>query len=238
MYGTHLPLTPDVASLASSLEAILKPLDLAQPPLDYAMSRLAGKGGLALEFGVAGGASLRTIVASRKFSRVIGFDCWTGLPHDWVADWVKGSFSQGGVPPDVHGAELVSGLFEDTVPPFLGALPADSDLRLVHIDCDLYTSAAVVLSALAAYLERAADAGHAPDKLWLCFDELRGFEGQLDGELRALHEMLTAHPRLHCFVAGCDQRPVVGPLLQYYTPDAACPFRVATYLTVDAPATA
>ena len=120
MYGTHLPLTPDVASLSSSLEAILKPLDLAQPPLDYAMSRLAGKGGLALEFGVAGGASLRTIVASRKFSRVIGFDCWTGLPHDWVADWVKGSFSQGGVPPDVHGAELVSGLFEDTVPPFLG----------------------------------------------------------------------------------------------------------------------
>ena len=234
MDGTPLPVTPDVASFSESLEAILKPLDLAVPPLDYAMGRLDGKGGLALEFGVAGGASLRTIVASRKFDRVVGFDCWTGLPADWVADWVKGSFSQNGVPPDVPGAELVSGLFEDTVASFLEALSPDSDLRLVHIDCDLYTSAAVVLSALASYLERAADAGKS-GKLWLVFDELRGFEGQLDGELRALHEMLAAHPRLRCFVAGSDQRPVVGELLQYYTPEAACPFRVATYITIASP---
>jgi hypothetical protein len=229
MDGRQLHRAPDVASFSASLEAILKPLDLAMPPLDFAMSRLEGKCGLALEFGVAGGASLRTIVASEKFDRVVGFDCWTGLPADWVADWVKGSFSQNGVLPDVPGSELVSGLFEDTVASFFDALPDKADLRLVHIDCDLYSSAAVVLSALACYLERAADAGRS-DKLWVVFDELRGFEGQLDGELRALHEILAAHPRLHCFVAGSDQRPVVGELLQYYKPEAAYPFRVATYM--------
>jgi len=222
--------TGSLIAFAESVEVILKPRDLAQPPLEYAMSRLSGKSGLALEFGVAGGASLRTIVATNKFDHVMGFDCWQGLPEAWIGPWGKGSFSQAGVKPDVPGAVLVSGLFQDTVATFFDNLSSDAGVRLVHIDCDLYSAASCVLSALAHYLERA---GPAESPIWLVFDELRGFDGHLDGEMKALYEMIVAHPRLRCFIVGCDQRPVVGELLQYYTPDAACPFRVATYVTVD-----
>jgi hypothetical protein len=116
--------------------------------------------GLAAEFGVGKGGTLRTITASllrcsRRVGsapppRIVGFDSFWGLPDDsWIPEWPKGSFSQGGVPIEVAGAEIKPGMFVNTVPPFfLNEVSARDVIRLVHVDCDIYSSTATALTAL------------------------------------------------------------------------------------------
>jgi len=51
------------------------------------------------------------------------------------------------------GAEIKPGMFEDTVPAFFEReLEAARPLRLVHVDCDIYSSTSTVLCALSAAL--------------------------------------------------------------------------------------
>jgi hypothetical protein len=77
----------------------------------------------------------------------VGFDSFQGLPEDW-GPFTVGAFAQ--EPPDVENAELVVGWFADTVPLFdFGTV---EPLRLVHIDCDLYSSAKTVFDHLGPHL--------------------------------------------------------------------------------------
>lgn len=109
--------------------------------LEYGLS-LAPSGGLALEFGVASGTTLKIIAAGRNGERVYGFDSFKGLPTDWRSGFPAGMF-QVEEPPEVPGAELVIGLFEDTLPGFLAEHEGPVDF--LHIDSDLYSSAQTVL---------------------------------------------------------------------------------------------
>jgi hypothetical protein len=106
-----------------------------------------------LEFGVYQGASLRQWCAidGDPESRFFGFDSFAGLPEDWTADKPAGTFST--AVPVIGDArcKLVTGLFNDTLYTFL----ADFHLRgrlVVHIDCDLYSSALFCLMALDRWL--------------------------------------------------------------------------------------
>jgi hypothetical protein len=252
-----------LASLSSALEAALRGRDLHTPPLTHALAALAAASpqprGMALEFGVGHGGTLRCIAGAAAFSRVVGFDSFQGLPENWLPEWPKASFSRDGVPPHVPGAELVSGPFSDTVRPFMQALPADARIRLVHVDCDLYSSTATVLTALAQRLATlrsfggggsgagcsnngadedvmiAAAAATAADDtrepLWLVFDELRGYPGSEAHELRALYEMLR-DSGMAVQVVGSDQRPLRegDAPLRFFGPHEACPHRVAMLL--------
>jgi hypothetical protein len=94
----------------------------------------APQDGLVLEFGVASGATLREISAKRH--PVHGFDSFEGLPEAWRGGFAKGSFAQD--LPDVGGAELHRGWFEDSLPGFLDAHPGS--IAFVHMDADLYSS--------------------------------------------------------------------------------------------------
>lgn len=134
--------------------------------------------GWALEFGVGGGGTLATIADRMP---VIGFDSFEGLPEDWRPDegFGKGRFAQAKIP-QIEGATIVVGLFEDTLPAF----DWPEQVGLFHIDCDLYSSTRTVLE----------HAGHliGPGSL-IVFDEFFGYPGHEDHEMKAWQEWALDH---------------------------------------------
>jgi Methyltransferase domain len=143
--------------------------------LEYGLS-LAPTGGMALEFGVYSGTTLKIISSARNGELVYGFDSFEGLPQDWRAGFPAGTFSVDGYP-DVPGAELIVGLFEDTLPGFLDAHPGPVDF--LHVDGDLYSSAKTVLDQVGPRLH--------PGSV-IVFDEFFNFPGWQDHEYKAWRE--------------------------------------------------
>jgi len=146
--------------------------------LAYGMQQVTVPGGLWLEFGVAGAASLARIAThARALSpapHVAGFDSFKGLPEDWVWNHAqgvpKGTFAQDTIPA-IPGAEIVVGLFEETLSKWLAKrrkkYPSER-VTFVHVDCDIYSATRHVLVELAPYLA---------DGAVICFDELVGYHG-------------------------------------------------------------
>ena len=158
--------------------------------LDYALG-LVTEPGTALEFGVADGHSLRRIVAGMPAgSRVVGFDSFEGLPELWRDGFGIGSFRT--TAPMVPGAELVVGLFDESLPEW----PVPDDIRLLHVDCDLYASTRTVLDHLGSHL--------APGCL-IVFDEFHGYDGCEDHEERAWREYATDTIRWTELACGPEQ---------------------------------
>ena len=149
----------------------------ASPPetLDYALS-LAPQGGMALEFGVASGNTLRRIAEVRGGEEVYGFDSFDGLPEAWLNGLPAGAFARDDLP-DVPGAELVIGLFADSLPGFLEQHQGHVDF--LHVDSDLYSSARTVLDLCGSRL-RAGSIVH--------FDEFFNYPGWKRHEYRAWTE--------------------------------------------------
>jgi predicted O-methyltransferase YrrM len=146
--------------------------------LEHALS-LAPTGGMALEFGVWTGTTLK-IIAARRAGAVYGFDSFAGLPEDWRAGFASGTFGVETLP-EVPGAELVVGLFDDTLPGFLDAHPGPVDF--LHIDADLYSSAVTVLEQVGPRLR--------PGSV-VVFDEFFNFPGWEAHEARAWAEYVAA----------------------------------------------
>ncbi len=109
--------------------------------LEHALS-LAPAEGMALEFGVYHGRTLTVIAAARGDKHVFGFDSFQGLPEDWRSNMPAGLFKTGQLP-HVPGAELIVGMFDDTLPDFLESHPAP--VAFLHLDADLYSSTSTVL---------------------------------------------------------------------------------------------
>lgn len=147
--------------------------------LEHALT-LAPSGGLALEFGVFTGSTL-TIIAAARDGGVYGFDSFEGLPENWRAGFDAGAFAVDG-PPQVPGADMVVGLFADTLPGFLAAHPGPVDL--LHLDADLHSSTACVLDAVGPRLRSGSV---------VLFDEFFNYPGWEQHEARAWHEYAAAH---------------------------------------------
>lgn len=143
--------------------------------LRYALSQ-APTGGMALEFGVATGDSLQIIAEARRGSEVYGFDSFEGLPEAWLNGMPAGTFAQEQLP-EVPGADLVVGWFDDTLPQFLDEHPGPVDF--VHVDSDLYSSAKTVLELVGPRL-RPGSIVH--------FDEFYNYPGWERHEFRAWNE--------------------------------------------------
>ena len=137
--------------------------------------------GLALEFGVAGGTTLRIISEALRPTGhdVWGFDVWSGLPEAWRTGFPAGEFAQP-APPAVPGAQLVSGLFEDTLPGFLDDHPGP--VAFAHLDADLYSSTRTVLDLIGDRL--------VPGSV-LVFDEYFNYPGWQRHEHRAWSEFVA-----------------------------------------------
>ena len=140
--------------------------------------REAPADGLFLEFGVASGATLRVIAEHGRAGAVHGFDSFEGLPEHWRSGFGVGAFAAEQLP-DVPGAELVVGLFDQTLPGFLAE--HDQPVAFLHLDADLYSSTRTVLTALAPRMR----AGTV-----LVFDEYFNFPGWEEHEHRAWTEFV------------------------------------------------
>lgn len=180
--------------------------DMVRHILDF---HIDDPSGLFLEFGVHTGNTVN-LIAKRLVAlgggRVYGFDSFKGLPMDWenagevAATGGPGTLRAGHFwlrePPNVEpNVELVVGFFNSTLPRFLeGRLPvlssdglvlkpAPEPLRLLHLDCDLYSSTFEVLAALQPLL--------APGCV-IIIDDFVNFPGFLDSGLRAVHDFLAS----------------------------------------------
>jgi len=146
--------------------------------LEHALS-LAPAEGMALEFGVYTGRTLNVIAAAREGKQVFGFDSFQGLPEDWRTNIPTGTFKADHLP-EVPGAELVVGWFENTLPDFLASHP--DPVAFLHLDADLYSSTATVLKHVGTRLR--------PGSV-IVFDEYFNYPGWEQHEHRAWQEFVA-----------------------------------------------
>lgn len=135
--------------------------------------------GLFLEFGVHRGDSL-IVLSSFTDSKFYGFDSFEGLPEDWRAPGDKSIFACE-VPKHIEsdGIQLVQGWFNDTLPIFVNEHKEKASF--IHIDCDLYSSTKCVFDNLKDRI--------VPGTV-LLFDEIFGYPGYEEHELKAFEEFL------------------------------------------------
>lgn len=168
-------------AVAQSARLVLEHMPSAVPlphpheTLRRALS-LAPAGGMALEFGVYTGTTLRIIAEERRDDRVFGFDSFQGLPENWRSGFPEGTFDTEGLP-EVPGAELIAGWFQEVLPSFLAEHPDPVDF--LHVDCDLYSSTVTVLEQVGPRLR--------PGSIVL-FDEYFNYPDWQQHEYRAWQE--------------------------------------------------
>tara|TARA_R100000008_G_scaffold84123_1_gene70792 strand:- start:1836 stop:2471 length:636 start_codon:yes stop_codon:yes gene_type:complete len=112
--------------------------------------------GLWMEFGVHDGTTLNLIAELMQISRrgevmFYGFDSFEGLPEDWKEEGDRKNFDLKGELPKVafDNIRLVKGWFDKTIPAFKKLdLAKEQKAAMIHIDSDIYSSAATVLEEL------------------------------------------------------------------------------------------
>lgn len=136
--------------------------------------------GLILEFGVATGRTINHFARRLPFNVIHGFDGFVGLPEHWTWRMRKGHFSQP-LPRVRKNVDLHVGWFDATLEPFLRENTAP--VAFLHIDSDLYSSAAFVLDRLARRLRVGTI---------IVFDEYLNYPGWQQDEYRAWQEVTKA----------------------------------------------
>jgi len=141
--------------------------------------------GTVLEFGVATGRTLNQFAYWLPNKPIHGFDGFVGLPEDWTSRMRKGFFARSSLPRVRKNCQLWVGWFNETLPGFKEKVQLTSPIALLHVDCDLYSSAVTILDTLKDNI--------VPGTV-IIFDEYMNYPGwQLD-EFRAWQE--------HCKMYG------------------------------------
>ena len=148
-----------------------------------------------LEFGVWYGGTLKKWLELNKNpgSRFYGFDTFEGLPEHWDGFTKKApahSFSTHGIIPEFNDkrVRLIKGLFQETADRFLSDFHASGDMRVLHVDSDLYSSALFVLTRFNAVI--------TPGTI-IVFDE---FNSILD-EFKAFSEYVNSYRKSYRVLA-------------------------------------
>ena len=183
---------------------IIESTCLGQHALQHVLQHHTLVQGLWMEFGVAKGTTLSSMAKAAKVTTttgqqqqedivVHGFDSFLGLPSDWRVGFEVGKFSRQGCPPTLEEQNIKYhvGWFEETLPIFLSTLPRHLACALIHIDCDVYESAACVLRCLCDRIV----AGTI-----LVFDELLNYNGFERHEMHALFEVLMMEDTSSCII--------------------------------------
>ncbi|WP_321920468.1 class I SAM-dependent methyltransferase [Paraburkholderia tropica] len=138
--------------------------------------------GLYLEFGVASGRTINHIAGLKSGQTIYGFDVFTGLPETWRTGFESGAFGRAALPPVRENCKLISGLFENTLPPFIEG--KSRDIAFIHVDCDLYAGTRTILETCRPYLK----AGTV-----ICFDEYFNYPGYEQHEFLAWREFYNKY---------------------------------------------
>ena len=202
--GRSIPLALQRKALAETAGYVLAKMDKAvafKSPTDLLVSaanRCREQTGMALEFGVWKGRSLR--ILCKIFDKIYGFDSFRGLPEDWQSGMVAGTFALDRPPRAPENADLIVGWFHETLEGFLATHP--DRIKFLHVDCDLYSSTRTVLSACAERL----DAGSI-----IVFDEYFNYPNWREGEFRAFQEIVLERGIAYRYLGyvSADQQVVI-----------------------------
>lgn len=174
-----------------------KPLESDAEILRYASDRATLKG-IYIELGVCTGKTINFIAALNPHHRIYGFDSFEGLPEDWIKGSKvisKGTFAfkdPNLLPPVLHNVELIKGPFCETLPDFERSHLQKKTISFLHIDSDLYSSAACALKTLSSHIEEGTI---------IVFDELYNFEDYENHEWKAFNEFLKQRKLKAEFIA-------------------------------------
>ncbi|UCF76140.1 MAG: class I SAM-dependent methyltransferase [Betaproteobacteria bacterium] len=195
----------NILASVSSAQYFLQHMLLAENLIDReALIRFAMKQcsveGLVMEFGVYAGRSLR-VIAECTPELVYGFDSFEGLPEDWTRHQKQGRFDlEGKLPKFVEpNVRLVRGWFNETLPPFLSQYAGP--VRFLHVDCDLYSSAATVFTHVGARI--------VPGTVIL-FDEYFNYPGWEQHEFRAFQEFVARSGLKYSYIGFASSYPSVA----------------------------
>lgn len=152
--------------------------------------------GFILEFGVFQGKSINILAEYFHDKKIYGFDSFEGLPEDWITNpgtikHVKGYFSVDTLPEVKNNVELIKGFFDQTLENWIQKINLNQ-IKLLHIDSDLYSSAIYVLKTLNDFI--------IPGSI-IIFDELYPWANDErypywdQGEWKALVEWTTLFDR-------------------------------------------
>jgi tetratricopeptide (TPR) repeat protein len=143
--GEHLPWKESWNYILQNRTQNTRLFSTTAGTLKHAVS-ISEKSGLVTEFGVRFGTTL-SLLQQYTQQQVHGFDSFEGLPTSWH-EVPRGAYSTGGqIPLLGDSIQLHPGWFSSTLPTFLAQHKEPS--RLIHIDCDLYSSTIEVLDSLA-----------------------------------------------------------------------------------------
>ena len=193
--GRNIPLALQRGATLSTAEYVLEKMNTAavfksaHELLAWAAEKCREADGLALEFGVWKGNSLRVLVKTFRH-RIYGFDSFRGLPEDWRSGIPAGTFALKQPPKVPPNAELVVGWFNETLDGFLASHPGR--IKFLHIDCDLYSSTRQVLAGCRERLR--------PGSI-IVFDEYFNYPGWREGEFRAFQEMTAQYGLTYRYLA-------------------------------------
>jgi hypothetical protein len=167
--------------------------------------------GLALECGVADGASLRHL-ATATGRALHGFDSFEGLPENWSGTFErKGKFGQGGRLPEVPAnVTLHKGWFDQTLPAFLAAHPGEP-VAFLHVDCDIYSSTVTIFRELGSRLQPGAV---------IVFDEYFNYPNWQRHEFRAFQEFIRDSGFSYTYLGFAQKNGHVGVKLGAKSDDA------------------
>lgn len=168
--------------------------------LHRAVSSQVLQGGLILEFGVAGGRSIRHWAGIFPTHDITGFDGFEGIYEQWNG-MPAGTFAQPRLPRVPANVHLVVGRFADTLPRWLDQHPGPA--RLIHIDCDLYQATRDVFDHLAPRIQSGTI---------IVFDEYWNYPEWPQHEFRAWQEQGLRYEYIG-WVHGGNYQPVAVRVL-------------------------
>ncbi len=133
-----------------------------------------------LEFGVWRGSTINYMARILPLVQFYGFDSFEGLSEPWIYN-NKGAFDNSKELPFVEkNVKLIEGYFADTLPDFSSHYKGDT--KLIHIDCDLYSSTVTIFENIESLLKPG---------LIIVFDEFFNYPGWKEGEFKAWNELVS-----------------------------------------------
>jgi Methyltransferase domain len=194
---TNLRVSAAVVGLLSTGRQFIEYKGLSgapQHPHRYSMydqvMRQISASGMCLEFGVAGGHSIRHCAGIAPERTFHGFDSFVGLPEAWH-EHGPGAYTQGGVFPDApENVKFIKGWFDDTLPGFVETHKAELEadgIALLHIDSDIYSAAKTIFNLVGDYVR--------PNTI-IMFDEFWNHTTWEHDEHKAWLEFLAEKPGL------------------------------------------
>jgi len=164
--------------------------------LKFAISQTSIVGDV-LEFGVYSGTTVNLISAMLKEDNIFGFDSFEGLPEDWKISrnekfnkHKKGYFAVDALPKVNDNVILVKGFFNQSLKPWIEE-HRPTQIKFLHVDSDLYSSAIYILDILNEYIV---------PRTVIVFDEFypwgrKRYDTWEEHEYRALKEWISKFDR-------------------------------------------